>query len=176
MPIVDTDFGELLADCIVFDEFGDRFQLHRMTHLVDRPNHALADRIGAAKIMLACTVGMIVMAFPLFWLIGHDNAGFALAGQLGLACVIGPYVGVCPTYMGNLFPREYRMSGLSISYNFCFAVFGGTAPMAAHFLITEFGPMSSATYACFAAAISLISIVLAERVKAGSRSTAAAAA
>ncbi|MGH1420107.1 MAG: MFS transporter [Hyphomicrobiaceae bacterium] len=125
----------------------------------------LGDRIGAVKVMLASVIAMIALAYPLFWMIGHDSVALALTGQIGLACIIGPYLGVCSTYMGSLYDRDIRMSGLSVSYNISLALFGGTAPMVAHLLIADIGPLSTAGYACFAAIVSGTCILLAERMR-----------
>ncbi len=123
----------------------------------------LGDRYGVARVMKVAATAMIVFAFPLFWLMGHHNPALVLAGQLGLACVIGPYIGLTAMYVGTLFPKGTRMSGLSVSYNVSFAVFGGTAPMVAHLLIGDFGPLSAAGYATVAAIVSLACLVVAER-------------
>ena len=41
-----------------------------------------------------------------------------------------------PVTVAELFPRRVRVSAASVSYNLPYAVFGGTAPMVAAWLVT----------------------------------------
>lgn len=118
----------------------------------------LADRFGPWRVMLTSATALFVLAYPLFWLIDHPNPDYALAGQIGLAVVIGPYTGVYAYYIGTLFPPQIRMSGFSVSFNLSYAVFGGTAPMIAQFLVDDLGPHAPALYAMAAAAIGLAAL------------------
>ena len=43
--------------------------------------------------------------------------------------------GVAPAAMAEMFPARIRYTGLSVSYNIAMALFGGTAPVAATWLI-----------------------------------------
>ncbi|MEO1543463.1 MAG: MFS transporter [Pseudomonadota bacterium] len=124
----------------------------------------LADRFGAHRVLIACAVALIALAYPLLWMIDHPNFAMALSGQIGLALVIGPYNGVFAYYIGQLFPANIRMSGFSVCYNVSFAIFGGTAPMVAQVLVSDVGPHAPAFYAMAAAAIGLISVVLSLRL------------
>ena len=70
----------------------------------------------------------IIFAYPLLALLDHPDPRMALAGQLGLTMIFGPYNGVASYYVALLFPRSVRMSGTSLASNCCFAILGGTAP------------------------------------------------
>ena len=66
--------------------------------------------------------------------------------------------------MALMFPREIRMSAFSVSYNIGLAVFGGTAPMLASYLIErDAGDLAPAYLLTGAAAISFASLVSARR-------------
>ena len=67
--------------------------------------------------------------------------------------VFGPYGAM----IVELFPARVRMSAMSIGYNMGFAVFGGTAPLLATFLIKETGyKLAPSYYLVLAAVVSLI--------------------
>ena len=123
----------------------------------------LADRFGAWRVLVASAAALFVTAFQLFWLIDHPDPAYALAGQIGLAIVIGPYSGVYAFYIGKLFPPAIRMSGFSVSFNLSYAIFGGTAPMVAQFLVDDVGPHAPALYAMAAAAIGLAALAFTAR-------------
>ena len=125
----------------------------------------LADRFGPSRVLLVSSGVLIVGALPLFWMIDHPNFAMAMCGQLGLALIIGPYNGVMAYYIGSLFPKDVRMSGFSVAYNSSFAIFGGTAPMVAQYLVGSVGALGPALYAMAAAIIGFVCVLLARRLE-----------
>ena len=123
----------------------------------------LADRFGARRVLMASAAALFVAAYPLFWLIDHPDPDYALAGQICLAIVVGPYTGVYAFYIGKLFPPEIRMSGFSVSFNISYAIFGGTAPMIAQLLADDVGPHAPALYAMAAAATGMTALAFTMR-------------
>ncbi len=74
--------------------------------------------------------------------------------------ILAPYGAVFATMMALLFPTPVRMSGFSISFNVAFAALGGTAPMAATYLIhREQGDLAPAYVLMVCAAISIAALV-----------------
>jgi len=66
--------------------------------------------------------------------------------------------------MADLFPVRLRYSGTAIGYNLTLALFGGTAPMIATWLITSTGrPASPALYLTIVAVISLFFTITIQR-------------
>jgi MFS transporter, MHS family, proline/betaine transporter len=66
-------------------------------------------------------------------------------------------MGVIGVVMVELFKSSVRMSAISISFNLCFAIFGGTAPIIATWLIhTTHNNLSLAWYLSLASFISFI--------------------
>lgn len=89
--------------------------------------------------------GTAMFAYPLVWAMHHNSFAMILTGQIGLALLLALYVGVIPVTMTELFPRRVRVTAASISYNLPFALFGGTAPMVAAWLVRQTGnPLSIA--------------------------------
>ncbi|RNC79514.1 MAG: hypothetical protein ED557_15700 [Balneola sp.] len=68
-----------------------------------------------------------------------------------------------PAFMTELFPARVRASATSVSYNIPYALFGGTAPMVAVWLISVTGnPVAIAWYII---AVSLLAFFIAITVK-----------
>jgi MHS family proline/betaine transporter-like MFS transporter len=114
---------------------------------------ALSDRLGRKPVLVAATAGTLLLAWPLFWLLDHPHFAAALAGQMGLAVLLGLYLGVVPSAMVEATPARVRCSALSVGYNLCLGVVGGTAPMVAAFLVARGGELSPAYYLMAAAGV-----------------------
>jgi MHS family proline/betaine transporter-like MFS transporter len=118
---------------------------------------ALSDRIGRKPLLVGAALGMFVFAWPLFWLVHHPDSRLILAGQMGFAVLIGLFLGVVPATMAEAFPARVRCSAVSVGYNLCYSVLGGTTPMVTAYLITRsHNDLSPAFYLMAAAAISLL--------------------
>ncbi|MCW5889912.1 MAG: MFS transporter [bacterium] len=117
---------------------------------------ALSDRIGRKPPLVAACALLFVLAWPLFWLMHHPDPQLALAGQVAFALPIALFLGVGPVAMTELFPARVRCSAVSIGYNLALAIFGGTTPLVATWLIHATGdPLAIAWYLMAAAAVSL---------------------
>jgi len=64
-------------------------------------------------------------------------------------------VGVVPFVMVSAFPAKVRFTGISFSYNFAYAFFGGLTPMALT-LMLKLSPMSPAYYVLALAGIGVL--------------------
>lgn len=56
-------------------------------------------------------------------------------GQLGFAVVMACFLGGLPAAMAEMFPRNARMTAYSVAFNIQIALFGGTPPLVATYLI-----------------------------------------
>lgn len=95
----------------------------------------LSDRIGARPILMTSTVLIVILAWPLFWLMHSTNDWSILAGQLGYALLIGAYLGAQPAYMVKVIPAAVRCTAAGLSYNITLGVAGGLSPMVATWLV-----------------------------------------
>ncbi|GBR53615.1 major facilitator superfamily transporter [Neokomagataea thailandica NBRC 106555] len=93
-------------------------------------------------------------AFPLF----PDSLSI-WAALSGLSC---GFVGLVPIAMVRAFPAQVRFSGVSLSYNISYAVFGGLTP-AMISLLTPYTLLSPAIYVCVVSIIGFIAINLAKQ-------------
>jgi len=97
----------------------------------------LADRIGRRLLLLAGSGGVALFALPMFWLVHHHDPALVVAGQLGMAVILACFFAPLMTTMISQFPASVRVTGYSIGYNIPLAIFGGTAPLVATYLIDK---------------------------------------
>lgn len=101
---------------------------------------ALADRIGPARLFAIAAVAMGVYAWPMFALLGSKNPLLAiLAVTIGYGIVDGAALGCQGAFMTDLFPTQYRFSGIAIGRELNVALFGGATPLIATALIAANG-------------------------------------
>jgi MHS family proline/betaine transporter-like MFS transporter len=118
-----------------------------------------AGRIGRRRVMWSGALGMALLSYPLFRLLAHDTFAYILVGQLSFGFLVAVYFAPLPAALVDLFPPQYRFSGLSIGYNVALALFGGTAPLLATFLIHETGNnLAPSFYLVLCAAVALLFI------------------
>jgi MHS family proline/betaine transporter-like MFS transporter len=127
---------------------------------------ALSDRYGRLPIGFAAAGAMLVVAYPLFaWLTVSPHPGTLLAVALILGVLLAGYMGGLPALLSELFPTRIRTTGLSISYSFGVAIFGGFAPFINAWLIEATGSkLAPSFYLMLAALISLAALVGARRL------------
>lgn len=93
---------------------------------------ALSDKIGLKPVYYIGVIGLLVMAFPFFWLLSTGNYGAVmLAMFLGLPVCHGAMIGTQPCIMSDLFPVRVRYSGLALGHEVGSIFSGGLGPMLA---------------------------------------------
>lgn len=121
----------------------------------------LSDRFGRPKMLIATGVLFAVLAVPLFLLLGTAGLAGIFIIQIGLGLMLTGNDGCLPAYLADLFPTRVRYSGFAFSFNTANAVFGGTAPFVATFLIYISGnPVSPAWYLAAAGIIAVIAVLI----------------
>ncbi|WP_338533842.1 MFS transporter [Leclercia adecarboxylata] len=100
---------------------------------------ALSDRIGLKPVYYIGVIGLLVMAFPFFWLLSTGDYGWImLAMFLGLPFCHGAMIGTQPCIMSDLFPVRVRYSGLALGHEVGSIFSGGLGPMLAVALLMHF--------------------------------------
>jgi MHS family proline/betaine transporter-like MFS transporter len=127
---------------------------------------AMSDRIGRLPIAFVSAVGMLVLVYPLFsWLAAVPTLQTLLVVQGIIGVLMAGYMGPLGALMSELFPARMRTTGLSISYAFGVAIFGGFAPFINAWLIEATGSkLAPAFYLMLAGAISLTALFFARRL------------
>lgn len=100
---------------------------------------ALSDRIGLKPVYYIGVIGLLVMAFPFFWLLSTGDYGWImLAMLLGLPFCHGAMIGTQPCIMSDLFPVRVRYSGLALGHEVGSIFSGGLGPMLAVAMLMYF--------------------------------------
>ena len=131
------------------------------------PLGALSDRIGRKPLLITGAVGFAVFAYPLFLLLNTGSLAAAIAAHAGLAAIESVFVSASLAAGAELFATRVRSSGYSIGYNVSVAIFGGTAPYVATWLVDRTGNEIAPAFYVIAAAIVSLATVLTMRETAG---------
>ncbi|MFK0121330.1 MFS transporter [Streptomyces sp. NPDC090994] len=119
---------------------------------------ALSDRIGRKPLLLVTAVGFLLYTYPALRLLDGASFGtFVLIDSVGcvlLAATCGPL----PTVLSELFPTEFRMSGIGLPYAAGVAVFGGTAPLIATAFIDAGHTLWVGFYVTFVALLMVVNV------------------
>jgi MHS family proline/betaine transporter-like MFS transporter len=128
---------------------------------------ALSDRLGRKPVILAGSVGYLVLSYPMFLWMSQGTFTAALSGQLVSAVLSALYGGASLAAFVELFPTRTRYSGLALSYNAAIAICGGTTPLVATWLVTVTGWTLAPAFYLMAAALgtTLAALAMPERAK-----------
>jgi MFS transporter, MHS family, proline/betaine transporter len=126
---------------------------------------ALSDRIGRRPLLMASTLGIGILAWPVFSLmIESRSLAVVLTIQILFGVLLALYSGPGPAAISEIFPTHLRSTWMTAGYALAVAVFGGFAPFIATWLISATGSPLSPTY-CYLAPAALISFLVLLRLK-----------
>ena len=90
---------------------------------------SLSDKIGRRPLLLACTIAMLVSAYPvMLWLVQEPSFARLLTVELWLSFLYASYNGAMVVFLTELMPAEVRTSGFALAYSLATALFGGFTP------------------------------------------------
>jgi MHS family proline/betaine transporter-like MFS transporter len=125
----------------------------------------LSDRVGRRPLLLAGLVALLVLTVPVTGLLLRGEVGGLLLGYSLIGLALGTLVP--STFLAELFPTRLRYSGLSLTYGLGSALFGGTAPALATFLVRRTGAALSPAWYATALAVVALGCALLARETAG---------
>ena len=112
---------------------------------------ALSDRYGRKPLLIIFTAGLAVCTLPLVLLFAQGTFLAILAAQLVFAVLVSFFYGPGMAMGAELYPVEFRYTGLALSNNIATSAFGGTAPFIGTWLVSRTGSaISPAFYLVFA--------------------------
>jgi len=122
------------------------------------PLGLLADRIGARRVLAAGAVLMLIAAYP-FWTMMHAKSLAAVfIGQMGFAAINAIGWALSVSTLAGMVPKAVRCSAVSIGYNAAMAIFGGTTPLVATYLVQRTSDDFAPVY--YLVATTLLSLVV----------------
>ena len=99
----------------------------------------LSDRIGRKPVYMIGAVGIIVIAFPFFWMLDTKQPAIIwLALVAANAICHGAMIGTQPSLMGELFSTEVRYSGMALGHEIASVFAGGLSPLIATLLLSKY--------------------------------------
>ena len=113
----------------------------------------LADRFGYKKVLAGAMIATAFLVYPLFAWIDTGSLMAMIVAMIVFAFINGFLQGPTPVAMAAQFPVELRFSGMAVGYNLSMALFGGTAPLVATWLISETGNLASPAWYLVAIAV-----------------------
>jgi MHS family alpha-ketoglutarate permease-like MFS transporter len=114
---------------------------------------AVSDRIGRRPVLITYAIGFFVLAWPMLHLLQNgDFLTFVLVDIVG-CILLGMVDGVMSATFCELFPTQVRTSGIGFPYAVCAAIFSGTAPLIAAWLLSKQMPYLIAIYIMVISAI-----------------------
>ena len=120
----------------------------------------LSDRYGRKTMLVSASVMFLLLTFPLFGMLGNPSLLVILMIQIAFGAILAMNDGTLPCFLAEIFPTRVRFSGFAFSFNVANAVFGGTAPFIATWLIQMTGnKMAPAWYLLAAAAVALVAML-----------------
>ncbi|HVS24294.1 MAG TPA: MFS transporter, partial [Gammaproteobacteria bacterium] len=139
-----------------------------LTFLVVLPVAAwISDRVGRRLVMLCGMTGCLLLAYPLVSAM-HGTSALAIApAQMAFSALLAVSMAPIPAAMSEMFPHAVRVSAVSVGYGLAYALFGGTAPFVAVWLIARTG--NDVAFAWYIVAVTAVSIAIAIGLRERSR-------
>lgn len=122
----------------------------------------LSDRIGRRPVLMTSAIGLVILAYPCFWLMMRGSVIASVLAAVVMALFYSGHAGIIHAVLVEMFPTRVRNTAYSIGYNISTAVFGGAAPLVLTALISATGdPAIPAYYVILTAVGTGVSVLLA---------------
>ena len=130
-----------------------------VTFLIVAPVAAwISDRYGRKLMLIVGMTCCLIFAYPLLRLMHQPDPGSIIAGQMIFAGLLALYMASIPAAMCEMFPHDVRVTAVSVGYGLAYAIFGGTAPALAVWLIGSSG--NDLAFAWYIIVVTIISLAI----------------
>ncbi|MBT8769272.1 MFS transporter [Metapseudomonas boanensis] len=121
----------------------------------------LSDRFGRKTMLILASLLFLGLTLPLFGLLEGKSFAFILLIQIAFGLMLAMNDGTLPCFLAEVFPTRVRYTGFAFSFNTANALFGGTAPFVATWLISQTGDkMAPAWLLVIAAGVALLAMLM----------------
>ena len=121
----------------------------------------LSDHHGRKTMLVSASVLFIILAVPLFKILGHGHFWAIVLVQIVFGALLAMNDGTLPCFLSEIFPTPVRYSGFAFSFNTGNAIMGGTAPLVSTWLISVTGSkLAPAWYLVAIAAVALVAMLM----------------
>ncbi|MDN0076390.1 MFS transporter [Crenobacter sp. SG2303] len=121
---------------------------------------SLSDRFGRKTMLILASLLFVVLTLPLFTQLSTLGFVGIVLVQVAFGAMLTMNDGTLPCFLSEIFPTKVRYSGFAFSFNTANALFGGTAPLVATWLIQQSGnKLAPAWYLIGAAVVALVAIL-----------------
>lgn len=121
---------------------------------------AVSDRVGRRPVLITYSIGFFVLAWPMLHLLQNGDFLTFLVVDIVGCILLGMVDGVMAATFCELFPTQVRTSGIGLPYAVCAAIFSGTAPLIATWLLSIHMPWLLAVYIMVISAIGFVTFVM----------------
>jgi MFS family permease len=125
----------------------------------------IALRVGMTRVMTVSLVIAALVTVPTYLLMATADPTLITVGLTLSTVFSAAYFALLAGFLATAFPPRVRYSGLSISYQLCATLVGGTTPFIAQMLLTAFGGQiwGVAAYQILLILITLVSVIALDR-------------
>lgn len=106
----------------------------------------LSDRVGRRPLLLAGSLAVLVLSYPLFLVLAAGSYPLTVLAQATgcavLSLVIVPQIAL----IAELFPTSVRLSSFALATALGVVLFGGTAPLVSTYLVAVTGDVLAPAY------------------------------
>ena len=132
----------------------------------------LADKFGRRPIGIFGMAGALVFIYPYFVMLSSGVMSLMILAQVIIFFLEAMELTIV-TMLTEIFPTKVRQSGVSISYQLNTAIFGGTTPLIATYLLAATGwKLAPMIWAAIAIVVSIISLFIIRETKGEDLATA----
>jgi MHS family proline/betaine transporter-like MFS transporter len=118
-----------------------------------------SDRFGRRLVLVTGMSACLLLAHPLITAMHTGDVVVAAAAQMTFGALLATQMASIPAAMTEMFPHGVRVSAVSVGYGLAYALFGGTAPAVATWLIARTG--NDTAFAWYLMALTVVSLAMA---------------